>query len=79
MIAYPLSVRTRLLALAVGLPVIAVANMLRLLGVAVASEHLNAATFAFAHDYLFKIAMVLVVVALWVSWLEAARGHASKA
>lgn len=78
-IAYPLSIRTRLLALAVGVPVIAVVNLLRLVAVAVASEHLNPVAFSFAHDYLFKVAMVLVVVALWASWLQIARDNAKTA
>jgi exosortase/archaeosortase family protein len=75
-IAYPLSIRTRLLALLVGIPVIAVVNLLRLLGVAVAVEHLGPAAFAFVHDFLFKVGMVLVVVGLWAGWLQMARGHA---
>jgi exosortase/archaeosortase family protein len=75
-IVYPLPIRSRLLALAVGLPVIAVANLLRLLGVAVASESMSPSVFIFAHEYLFKIVMVLVVVALWVGWLQMAQGNA---
>jgi exosortase/archaeosortase family protein len=78
-VAYPLSVRTRLLALAIGLPTILLANLIRLLGVAVASEHLSPWMFAFAHDYLFKVAMMLVVVGLWATWLQIARGHATNA
>ena len=65
--------------LAVGLPIIALANLLRLVAAAYASEHLNAATFTFTHDYLFKVGMILVVVALWASWLQMAGGHESKA
>jgi len=78
-IAYPLPIRMRLLALGVGLPVIAVANLLRLLGVAFASEYLSPDVFIFAHEYLFKIVMVFVVVALWAVWLQIARGHAQTA
>jgi exosortase/archaeosortase family protein len=77
-IAYPLSWATRLTALAVGLPVIAAANMLRLLAVALASEHLSGEVFDFAHDYLFMGVMVLVVVALWAAWLQVARTRATK-
>jgi exosortase/archaeosortase family protein len=78
-IAYPLPIRSRLLALAVGIPVILVANLLRLVAVAVASEHLSQSAFYFAHDYLFKVAMVLVVVALWASWLQLGRDNAKTA
>jgi exosortase/archaeosortase family protein len=77
-IAYPLSWTTRLYALAVGVPVIAVANMLRLLAVALASEHLSAEVFDFAHDYLFMGIMVLVVIALWAAWLQVARTRATR-
>ena len=75
-IAYPHPVKSRLLALAVGIPVILVANLLRLVAVAVASEHLSPSAFYFAHDYLFKVLMVFVVVALWASWLQWARNDA---
>ena len=75
-IAYPRPIRSRLLALAVGIPVILAANLVRLVAVAVASEHLSQQMFYFAHDYLFKVAMVLVVVALWAWWLQMGRGDA---
>jgi len=77
-IAYPLSVRTRLIALAVGLPLIAVANMFRLVAVALASEYLDPGVFDFVHDYLFNVFMILVVVALWASSLQIARNHAAR-
>ena len=78
-VAYPLSIRTRLLALAVGLPVLAIVNVVRLVGVALASEYLSPDLFFFAHDYLFRVVMILAVVALWVAWLQVARTHASHA
>ena len=75
-IAYPLGARIRALALLLGIPVIAIANQLRLIGVAVASEQLSQSTFVFVHDYLFKIVMIFVVVALWATVLQIARGNA---
>lgn len=78
-VAYPLSTRTRTLAVVVGLPVIAVANMARLLGVAFASEYLSPGVFQFVHDYLFMVFMMLVVVGLWAAWLQMARAHATTA
>jgi exosortase/archaeosortase family protein len=77
-VAYPLSARTRTLAIAVGLPVIVLANLLRLVGVALASQYLNADMFFFAHDYLFKVVMVFVVIGLWAVWLQMARAHATR-
>jgi len=78
-VAYPLNARTRLLALGVGIPAIAVANMGRLVGVALASQYLGQDVFLFVHDYLFKVVMVLVVVGLWAVWLQMARTHAARA
>lgn len=78
-IAYPLSLRTRGLALVVGLPVIAIANIVRLIGVALTSQYLSAEVFQFAHDYFFKVFMLLVVIGLWIAWLQFARVHAKEA
>jgi exosortase/archaeosortase family protein len=75
-VAHPMSSRMRLIGLAVGLPAIALGNLLRLLGVAFASEHLSQPAFAFAHDFVFKVVMVLFIVALWGWLLLAARRDA---
>jgi exosortase/archaeosortase family protein len=76
-IAYPVPPKTRLLGLIVGLPAIFVANLGRLLAVAVVSEHLNEAMFSFAHDFLFKVVMMLLIIGLWGWWLQTARQRAS--
>lgn len=75
-LAYPLSVRTRLLSLAVGVPTLIVANVIRLLAVAQLSGPLEDRAFFFAHDYLFKVYMVAVVIALWAFYLSRARRNA---
>jgi exosortase/archaeosortase family protein len=75
-IAYPVPPKTRLLGIAVGLPTIFVANLARLLAVAVISEHASENTFAFAHDFLFKVVMMLVIIGLWGWWLQMARQRA---
>ncbi len=75
-VAYPVSTRTKLLGLAIGVPAILLANLLRLLGVAVASEYASPAAFAFVHDFLFKVVMILVIMGLWAWWLQEARRHA---
>jgi exosortase/archaeosortase family protein len=79
LIAYPVSNRMRLLGLAVGVPAILLANLVRLLGVALASEHLSPSVFAFVHDFLFKVVMVLVLVGLWGWWVQMARRNATEA
>lgn len=77
-VAYPLSARRKALGLAVGLPVLALANFVRLTAVAHLSERLGHDAFSFVHDYLFMIGMVTVVVALWGGYLALARRHAAK-
>lgn len=72
-LAYPLGWKRRLLALALGLPVLIAVNSLRLLAVAQLSGRLDPEAFMFAHDYLFKVGMVAVVVGLWAVFLLSAR------
>jgi len=72
-VAYPFTLRLKGAALLIGLPVIYVANLVRLVVIAAISDHSSAQVFTLTHDYLFEVAMVLVVLALWVTWLDFAR------
>jgi len=76
-LAYPLNWKRKVLGLSLGVPVILVANLARLLGVAQLSGLLSDRPFLFVHDYLFKIVMMAVVIAAWAVYLSAARRHAS--
>ncbi len=71
--AYPVSNRMRLLAIAVGVPVLLLVNIARIVAVAVAAEFLTGRTFYMVHDYLFELAMVLVVLMMWAVWLSLVR------
>ena len=75
-VAYPLRLRDKLSALLVGLPVVFAANAVRLVAVGILSEVLGDGAFSFAHDYLFKVFMVAVVIVLWGIYLQRARRHA---
>lgn len=74
--AYPLSGARKLCGLALGLPVLFAVNVARLTAIAHLSDLLEGADFVFAHDYLFMVAMVAAVVALWASYLASARRRA---
>lgn len=74
-LAYPLGIKRKSIGLVAGIPVIAAANMARLVAVAQLSGPLSDEGFVFVHDYLFKIAMVAVVLVLWVIYLAWARRH----
>jgi exosortase/archaeosortase family protein len=71
--AYPVSNRMRLLAIAVGVPVLLMANIARIVAVAVSAEFLTGRTFYMVHDYLFELAMVFVVLMMWAVWLSVVR------
>ncbi len=75
-VAYPVEVRKKLVGVAFGLPVIFVANYIRLILTGVAADSLSRSAFTFAHDYMFMIFMVFVVLLVWVAWLEWVRRHA---
>ncbi len=75
-VAYPVSWKKRLIALAIGLPLLQVANILRLIGVAYASQLLAGDAFYIVHDYLFEFGMMLVVFVMWAVWLSNARTSA---
>lgn len=77
-LAYPLSLKRKLIGLAVGIPAIALFNQLRLLAVAQLSGVLPDDVFFFVHDYLFKVLMVAVIIALWAVYLASARRHAAR-
>jgi exosortase/archaeosortase family protein len=76
-VAYPLGLRQKLVALGVGLPVLFAANLGRLTAVAHLSGLLDDDGFMFVHDYLFMIAMMAVVIGLWVFFLAWARRRVS--
>jgi exosortase/archaeosortase family protein len=74
-LAYPVSPAQRLRGLALGIPVIAIFNVVRIVAaaqVALALPH----AFDFFHDYLFQSGMVLVTAVVWASWLSLARRDA---
>lgn len=71
--AYPVRWGMRLLAIAVGVPVLLAVNIMRLVGVAWASELLAGRSFYVVHDYLFEFGMVFVVLMMWAVWLSLAR------
>ncbi len=69
-LAYPMRWKTRLLAIAVGLPVLVAVNIARLVGVAWVSERVAGKVFYMVHDYLFGFGMVFAVLLMWAAWLS---------
>ena len=67
-LAHPAPWREKGLALMVGVPVILVANLVRLVAVAHVAVSFPAA-FTVVHDYIFQVGMVLLAAAVWWWWL----------
>lgn len=74
-LAYPVSPQQRMLGIAFGVPIILVANVLRIVAAAQVAE-IAPSAFQFVHDYMFQVGMVLVTAAVWAAWLSFARRHA---
>jgi exosortase/archaeosortase family protein len=74
-LAYPVSIPQRLLGMAIGVPIILLGNILRLVAAAEVAR-IAPSSFAFFHDYLFQVGMVLITVAAWAAWLSLVRRDA---
>lgn len=68
-LAYPFKLRTKLMALLIGVPVIYVVNFLRLIAVGLLSQSVTGEWFNIIHDYFFQLGMVLVTILVWLSFL----------
>lgn len=73
--SYPVPWRVRLVGIAAGVVLIAVANVLRIVAAAVVSQ-IAPSAFMFVHDYLFQVGMILITVAAWAAWLLYLRRYA---
>lgn len=68
-LAYPAGWKAKTLGLAAGVPIIWVANILRLVLVALVGRYLPS-YFDYFHDYFWYGTFSLIVIFMWVLWLE---------
>ena len=68
-LAYPTSMRARGIALAAGIPFIFGANVVRLLIMAWI-DNLKPEYSAYFHDYLWQVVFIMMVVFLWIVWID---------
>lgn len=70
--AFPASLRKRLIGLAIGIPVLYLINIARLACLAVigALWRSEPEVFEFAHQYVWQAVYVLIVVGVWLLWVE---------
>jgi exosortase/archaeosortase family protein len=67
-LAYPARLRSRGIALLIGLPFIFIANIGRLVVLGLATVHFPGSTRWF-HDYIWQAVFVLLVVVMWLVWI----------
>lgn len=68
-VAYPSTIKSKTLGLLVGLPSLFVANILRLFALAWATKW-SPKYAPTVHDYAWQIAFLLLLVLMWLAWIE---------
>jgi archaeosortase B (VPXXXP-CTERM-specific) len=69
MIAYPASYKKKLIGAGLGIPLLYVINIIRMIFIAVIGNW-SPETFDFMHLYFWQVAMILIIVSVWVLWIE---------
>lgn len=68
-IAYPSKLKSRIIGGLVGLPLLVVANMLRLALLGWATAHLPEVAH-YLHDYVWQVGFLILVALLWIVWID---------
>jgi archaeosortase B (VPXXXP-CTERM-specific) len=69
MIAYPASYKKKLIGAGLGIPFLYVINIIRMVFIGVVGNW-SPNTFDFMHMYFWQVAMILIIVSVWVLWIE---------
>jgi len=69
MIAYPAGWRKKIIGAGLGIPLLYVINIVRMVFVTALGSW-SPGTFEFMHLYFWQVAMILIIVAVWVLWIE---------
>ncbi len=78
MIAYPAGWKKKLIGAALGIPLLYVINVVRMVFITVVGNW-SPQTFDFMHMYFWQVAMILIIVSVWVLWIEKVVYHERKA
>jgi len=79
-IAFPATIKEKLLAVGIGLPALYVVNVLRLVCLGLLGAFASREVFQFAHVYVWQTIFILFVVCVWLLWIEKVvkRGQAGR-
>lgn len=69
-IAFPATIKEKLLAVGIGLPALYVVNVLRLVCLGFLGAFASREVFQFAHVYVWQTIFILFVVCVWLLWIE---------
>lgn len=77
-LVYPTKWIRKLIGVAIGIPIIFAANVIRLLVTAWIVEF-RPQYFQYFHDYIWQVAFIIFIVVLWLIWIEKVVGYERKA
>lgn len=69
MLAYPASYKKKLIGAGLGIPLLYIINIIRMTFIGVLGNW-SPKTFNFMHLYFWQVAMILIIVSVWVLWIE---------
>jgi len=69
MIAYPANYKKKLIGAGLGIPLLYVINIIRMIFIAIIGNW-SPKTFDFMHLYFWQVAMILIIVSVWLLWIE---------
>ena len=69
MIAYPANFKKKLLGAAMGIPLLYLINIVRMVFIVVIGNW-SPKTFDFLHLYFWQVAMIIIIVSVWLLWIE---------
>lgn len=69
MIAYPANYKKKLIGAGLGLPLLYIINIIRMVFIALIGNW-SPKSFDFMHMYFWQVAMILIIVSVWVLWIE---------
>jgi exosortase H (IPTLxxWG-CTERM-specific) len=68
-IAYPSSWRKKLIGAGLGIPLLYLINIIRMIFISLVGNW-SPRTFEFMHLYFWQVAMILIILSVWVLWIE---------
>ncbi|MCK4225001.1 MAG: exosortase H [candidate division Zixibacteria bacterium] len=68
-IAYPANWKKKLIGAGLGIPFLYVINIIRMIFITLVANW-SPKTFHFLHLYFWQVAMILIIVSVWVLWIE---------